>query len=137
MRAHTSREIWIPDRCQTYVTNNGDDCKGLLAQPGGRVAMQQWYAGRYPAQHAPLSLRFVDATPLSIGALLAPPPPEQQPAGNLDALLNEVRNMREETKSMFQAMTQRTETDAEANATSQEANNQRCEGTMCSICMFP
>ena len=98
--------------------------------------MQQWYAGRYPAQHAPLSLRFVDATPLPIGALLAPPPPEQQP-GDLDALLTEVRNMREETKSMFQAMSQRTETDAEANASSQEANNQRCEGTMCSICMFP
>ena len=75
----------------------------MLARPGS-VALQQWYAGKFPYTHTPINMRFIEATPNPpIGAA----PAGQQQSPDLGAVLNEMRLMREENQSMFKAMSQR------------------------------
>ena len=85
------------------MTNERGHCDGMLARPGS-AALQQWYAGRYPYPHAPVNMRFIEATPTPpIGAA----PAEQQQSPDLVEVLTEVRLMREENQAMFRAMSQR------------------------------
>ncbi len=106
----------------------------------GIAAQQQWYSGRYPYTHVPLSgVRFADASP--IGTATLPPVELSQATGEgrdapaaQSAQLNEtiaeltetMRQMREENKSMFLAMSQRADTDADAARSNEEMTNQRC-----------
>ncbi len=91
-------QLW----CRAFVTNERGHCDGMLARPGS-VALQQWYAGRFPHTHTPVNMRFIGATPTPpIGAA----PTEQQPP-DLAEVLNEMRLMREENQAMFRAMSQR------------------------------
>ena len=77
-----------PCRCRTYINMGESCCRGMLAQKGGRTGKQQWYAGRFPSEQAPLSLQFVEAVP--IGALAAPIE-EPRAQCDLSVLLAEMR----------------------------------------------
>ncbi len=128
-------QIW----CRTYI-NDCAGCGGWLALQSGAAAQQQWYSGRYPYTHVPLSgVRFADATPIGAMSATVPPvelsrdAPEAQSAKlteTIAELTETVRHMREENKSMFQAMSQRADTDADAARANEETTNQRCQSTL-------
>ena len=126
-------QIW----CRTYI-NDCAGCGGWLARQGGAAAQQQWYSGRYPYTHVPLSgMRFADATPIGAMSPTVPPVEEEDKAHNssqlhetIAELTETMRNMREENKSMFHAMSERADTDANAARSNEEMTNQRCLSTL-------
>ncbi len=126
-------QIW----CRTYI-NDCAGCGGWLARQGGAAAQQQWYSGRYPYTHVPLSgMRFADATPIGAMSPTVPPVEEEDKAHNssqlhetIAELTETMRNMREENKSMFQAMSQRADTDSNSARSNEEMTNQRCLSTL-------
>ena len=126
-----NEEMW----CRTFVN---DSCGGWLACQGGDVATQQWYSCRYPYTHVPLSgVRLVDASPIgALGATTAMEISQEDKAQNssqlhetIAELTETMRNMREENKSMFHAMSERADTDANAARSNEEMTNQRCLST--------
>lgn len=135
-----SEQIW----CRTYIN---DCCNGWLARVGGPVAAQQWFSGHYPQTHAPLpGFRFVDATigaiTQAVDAVTASPSPAQPgpqvPPIDLGQVLAELtqtvhdlrddtRRDSETTKSMFQAISQRCDTDMDAARANDDIHKQRSE----------
>jgi hypothetical protein len=127
-------QIW----CRTYI-NDCAGCGGWLARQGGAAAQQQWYSGRYPYTHVPLSgVRLVDASPIgALGATTAMEISQEDKAKNssqlhetIAELTETMRNMREENKSMFHAMSERADTDANAARSNEDMTNQRCLSTL-------
>ena len=128
-----NEEMW----CRTFVN---DSCGGWLARQGGDVATQQWYSCRYPYTHVPLSgVRLADASPIgALGPTTAMDNSQEVPQAQISSQLHDtiaeltetMRNTREENKSMFQAMSQRADTEQNAARSNEEMTNQRCLSTL-------
>ncbi len=69
----------------------------------------------------------MDATPIGASVVEQPSLSQDTSQELAGTLAEEIRQMREETKSMFQAMSQRADTDAEASHAGQNMFSERCQ----------